>query len=517
LKRVEAYPLLIASGFLLVGALVMTHHELWRDEVQSWLLARDSSSVTDLLATQRYEGHPALWQLLLYPLTRVFDTPAAMQWLHLLIATTTVYLFMRFAPFSPLQRVLFSFGYFPFYEYSIVSRSYGLSLLLLIVFCCLYPQRDRRIIPIVFTLVLLCHAHALGLIVATVLFAGLWLDRFIPRSVSVAARCSPWSFYAGSALFLIGVIAAVIQIRPPGDSGIAMGWQMAPSYESLRDAGKALVGAYIPVPKLALHYWNHPLGIDGRFFPLNLLCFLAVPAYLLFVFIGLRRNLVAGLVLLGGTFGLLAFFYTKYPGYARHHGFLFACFIVAAWMYRSDDSPESGVVASTVRHPWWRRAFAVSLTLLLGVHAGAAVIASTLEFRYPFSAAGSVADYLRRNGHDESVLVGCEDNAASAILGFSVQKQMYYPQARRWGSFIIWNRARLQEMTDDEMIRDARALPRRTGQHRLLVLNRGLDSVILQKYGISELAVFPGAVVPDENFHLYDSEPTGQPESTGQP
>jgi hypothetical protein len=60
---------------------------------------------------------------------------------------------------------------------------------------------------------------------------------------------------------------------------------------------------------------------------------------------------------------------------------------------------------------------------------------------------------LHQHGYDESVLVGHEDNAASAILGSSAQRKIYYPQARRWGSFIIWNRARLQEMTDDEMIR----------------------------------------------------------------
>jgi hypothetical protein len=63
----DRLPLLIAAAFLVVGGFVMAHHELWRDEVQAWLLARDSSSAIDLLSRQRNEGHPALWQLLLMP------------------------------------------------------------------------------------------------------------------------------------------------------------------------------------------------------------------------------------------------------------------------------------------------------------------------------------------------------------------------------------------------------------------------------------------------------------------
>ena len=62
--------MLIAAAFLAVGAFVMAHHELWRDKVQTWLLARDSASASDLLTRQKYKSHPVLCQLLLMPLPR---------------------------------------------------------------------------------------------------------------------------------------------------------------------------------------------------------------------------------------------------------------------------------------------------------------------------------------------------------------------------------------------------------------------------------------------------------------
>lgn len=72
----------ISAALLVVGAFVIAHHELWRDEVQAWLLARDSASAIDLFSRQKYEGHPALWQLLLMPLTRALSRPSGQ---HLLL------------------------------------------------------------------------------------------------------------------------------------------------------------------------------------------------------------------------------------------------------------------------------------------------------------------------------------------------------------------------------------------------------------------------------------------------
>ena len=483
----------------------MAHHELWRDEVQAWLLARDSTSALDLLTRQKYEGHPALWQLLLLPLTRAFATPVAAQVLHLLIAATTVYLFVRFSPFTRLQRLLFSFGYFPFYEYAIISRNYGLCLLLLTVFCCLYPRRERHFIAMCVTLVLLGHTHALGLIVAAVLFAALILERLLPGPEKSRAAVPAAQFWIGLLLFVLGIVTAVRQIRPPADTGVAVGWQLGPSYNALRGAAKALVGAYLPVPEPSPQFWNRPFVAEFPSFLLNLPGYLAVTAYVIFVFAGLRRDRSAGLVFGAGTAALLAFYYTKYPGYARHHGFLFACLIVAAWMYHSNARVSAARL--TGRGPdRWARAFALSLSALLGVHVVAAATAAVLEYGRPFSSAQAVTRYLHQNGHDHSILVGYPDYAASAVLATSVQREIYYPQSGKWGSYIIWNQARLHEPTEQDMIDAARALPRQPGQKLLLILNRELDDAIARRNRVTPLGKFTGAVVPDENFALYQLE-----------
>lgn len=500
--RANRFALLTSAVFLAASGFVMLHHELWRDEVQSWLLARESTSVLDLFVRQKYEGHPALWQLLLMPLAHSFGTPKAMQILHLLIATTTVFLFVRWSPFTRLQKLLFSFGYFPFYEYAVISRSYGLCLLLLTAFCCLYPRRHRHIVSLAGILALLSHSHALGLIVASVLFGAVVLENLLVAKDRLP-RYAPVPFFCACALMGVGLATAVIQIKPPADTGIAVGWQFGYSREALHGAARALAGSYLPIPRIGPNFWNNPAVFEHPL--VRLPAYLAAASYAIFVVVALRRHWPACFVFTAGTAALLAFYYAKYPGYARHHGFLFACLIVAAWMERSaNPQPDEHIGQSAV--PSRLRAFNNSLTVLLLVHVAAAGTAAALECRHPFSAAPAVTDFLHRNGYDDHPLVGHGDFAAMSLLGSSARRQIYYPQSRRWGSYIIWNRDRLSELSDQQIIESAHELARREGRSALLVLDRALEESLIRRNRLTALGHFTDSVVADEKFHLYRTD-----------
>ena len=70
---------LLILTFVLLILLGVFHHELWRDETQSWLIARDSTSLLDLFRNTHYEGHPLLWHYCLYGLSRISRNPLTMQ------------------------------------------------------------------------------------------------------------------------------------------------------------------------------------------------------------------------------------------------------------------------------------------------------------------------------------------------------------------------------------------------------------------------------------------------------
>ncbi|MEW6733270.1 MAG: hypothetical protein AB1489_18220, partial [Acidobacteriota bacterium] len=96
-KNEAIFAAAVTITFLLLGLIGLNHHEMWGDELQAWLIARDSQSIPDLFHNLRYEGHPALWHIGLYLLSRFTHDPIAMQVFHLLLATTAIYIFTRFS------------------------------------------------------------------------------------------------------------------------------------------------------------------------------------------------------------------------------------------------------------------------------------------------------------------------------------------------------------------------------------------------------------------------------------
>lgn len=138
---------LIALAFVLYCAVVsgMTFlHGMWLDELQHWCLARDGGSLAELFHNTRNEGHPPLWHLLLFGITRFTADPAWMQVLHTAIGVCTAAVVLWRAPFVWWWRVLIVFGYFFLFEYTVVARNYGLALLFMLVAADVRHRIDRK-------------------------------------------------------------------------------------------------------------------------------------------------------------------------------------------------------------------------------------------------------------------------------------------------------------------------------------------------------------------------------------
>lgn len=120
---------LAALAFLKFG-----YHELWKDEWQAWMIARDLSW-GDMLDFLDYEGHPALWYIYL-KITHLLtagmglDETVVMQTAHLLTVAGAYYLLFFRLRFSAWLRLALGLGFFLFFEYGIVNRGYALTAML---------------------------------------------------------------------------------------------------------------------------------------------------------------------------------------------------------------------------------------------------------------------------------------------------------------------------------------------------------------------------------------------------
>src|SRR2546429_84734 len=83
--RLRNSALAVLFAALLVFNITRTlHHAMWRDEMQVFLLAADSPSLSELFRNLAYEPHPDLWPLLVWLGTRIYADPISMQSFHVL-------------------------------------------------------------------------------------------------------------------------------------------------------------------------------------------------------------------------------------------------------------------------------------------------------------------------------------------------------------------------------------------------------------------------------------------------
>ena len=180
LKKIKQinYDLLLFILFFVLCAMGILKHEMWRDELEAWLIAKDSISISELLRNIKYTGHPALWYLCLHLLSKITSDPIIMQLFHLVIAAGVIFVFLHYSTFNELQKTVFCFGYFPLYEYGVISRNYSLGVLFIFTFCALYCRKNKSYLFLAIALALMSHTNVYSLIIVLGLFLQLCL--FIP-------------------------------------------------------------------------------------------------------------------------------------------------------------------------------------------------------------------------------------------------------------------------------------------------------------------------------------------------
>jgi hypothetical protein len=471
----------------------MLHHEMWRDELHSWLVARDSATPWAVVHNHRYDGHPPLWYLVLWVLTRVTWSPIAMQVLHIAIASANVFIVARFSPFPRVMRALFALGYFITYEYAAISRCYGLALLLVLLVCMHHPRRFER--PVV-TGVLLA-ALALTTTVATAVAAAYACTLVVElvarwrRGDAVRARDA-----LPIALAAIGGALALAAGWPPPDSTVAhvgsappLPWTYAPT--------RVLAGV-LPVPRPDFFFWNSNAILALLPDRGAAIASIALAAWLAFALVRrassepLESRLGPAMLFVVGSVLLMVVFGAIYAGDVRHHGFVFVLFVMGAWLGWRERS----------------RWLAPTLAIVLLAHLPGTAIALALDAKYVFSSGKRAADVVRREGLAHAPIVAELDYPATAMLGqlgpgaFALSVR----NGRRF-SFVQWTGDRMWDPTDDQIVAFASATAASHGATSALLTTRPLPPRLIDGVNVVELAALVDSMIENENFFVYRVEP----------
>ena len=451
----------VLTVYIAVVAFALDRHAMWRDEMQAWLIARDAAGIGDLLGNLHYEGHPALWYLLLMPLARISTDPRMMQGLHLAIAAGMVAVVLWRAPFSRLERALFAFGYFPLFEYAVKSRSYGLGTLIVAIVCALWPQRRQRPIAIAVALALMANVHVVFTIISLGFIAAIAVERLLGDRAAPSRR-----EIAALAIVALGWVLAAKTAVPPPDEAF--------------DQAKWFFDVSLARASIVFNGLGAVLGTDYRgWCGLGGLAVLAVPLW------RWRANRPAAALLAVSLGGLVVFFYTKYTGYVWHHGAFFVVLVAAVWIARVAPGPRALLPAP------------IFIVVLL-VQAANGVQAVQEDLHRPYSEARAAARFIIAQGWDRGPIVAADDVTASTVAGYLGAERLYYSKGGRWGSFVKWDPARKVPVDDAAVLADTDRVGAKT-----LIEWREINPSLLAAHGFSEAARFVTPNPADEYYIIY--------------
>lgn len=188
-------------------------HEIWADEVQAFLIARDASFSEILTVIPHQEGQPVLWHLLLKLLIAIFGEELNITYVSIVVMSITVGIFL-FCCWVPLiYKILLPFGHYFLYQYNIISRNYCLAYLAMVLLAVLYEKRHRYIWRYALSLLLFAESAAFLAPVAAVLGLFWFSEAYRQTSGKPFQYIAPVCLLGGCGLLMLWQILPVNMVQ----------------------------------------------------------------------------------------------------------------------------------------------------------------------------------------------------------------------------------------------------------------------------------------------------------------
>jgi hypothetical protein len=367
-RRWRWWDTLVLLLYATVVAAGVRWHEPWADEAQAWLIARSLGFWQILSHGMRYEGSPALWHCFLHLLILLHVSYTGMRWAAGGVAVAGIAIFLRYAPFPLLLRLLLPFTFWLAYQDAVVARSYILFTPLGFAAAALLRNRSRRPLLLAFVLGLIANISAHGFLAAIglALVAILQWRRRRGGESAGASKAVPKAAWLAACFFGVAIFSAFPNpdVSFPAGKNVEHSWHKIEAQTEDRKpaagpaASRVRPGELAPIPYPREHHtpWQslenkagrtlatltYPLSTFGIFGLLIVaaLCWLAVRTPAMEMKGATLPGPVGGIALL--PYLLVVLVFTSMYLAPRHCGMLMMCFLIAAWLaWPATSQPSS--------------------------------------------------------------------------------------------------------------------------------------------------------------------------------
>ncbi len=148
-KKKTLISLAIAAAYGIITLILVTHHEIWSDEANVYLILKNLS-LSQAIRHISEEGHPLLFYALCLPFVRLGFSMAAVQGLCHASCCAAVFLLFRFSPFPFFLNIAAVLGAGLLYFFPVMCRSYSIIPLIMFSMAVLYPKTKEKKVSAVY-------------------------------------------------------------------------------------------------------------------------------------------------------------------------------------------------------------------------------------------------------------------------------------------------------------------------------------------------------------------------------
>lgn len=395
------------------------NRELWRDEIQAWLIARESPTYQLLLTNISYEGKPPGWFSFLYIATKFDRNLDTFVYSHLLIVLISLIL-IYCARLSLTPKLATLSGFYFAYGYTSMAREYVLLLVLLSAWLwniCREQPFGLQFNVLIFSL--LSTVNLFGCITAL----AFYISTFFSHFKSQASERRGWQIF----LIVSGAVWTILMVfisLPPENhifrqNPSFLGLEARPNFLFWKSIG---FFAQIIFPFNSVYEVGHTTLLPG-FVGIILVIYLIskVPT---------SQRLFISLAILG----LFLFHIFAYSPFWWHRGITVILITYSSLIIIKRDSIvfKRNLVSIAIG--------SFFLFQFLGSLYG---LGEEFRSKQPYSNAKYAAKQIVSLCEQKQVctLISDNDMYASAILGYLPGKSIFYLNRDEFGTFALWKSA----------------------------------------------------------------------------
>lgn len=346
--------------FLLLTLLIGSNHEPWVDEAQSWIIARDASASEIIWNIARYEGSFPLWHLTLKLFINFGLDYEHIYIVPIIISAFGLIIFLRKVEAPKFVKILLPFTYYIFYQYTIIARSYSYLLLAFSLLAITYKKRQDKPLKYVLALGFLSLISMHGMIISIILGITFLIEIIKEKNIK--------KYIKELAFFGIIIITECIILIPRSDL-----YMTVSATYTITEIINSIIHMLIGKGSILVKVYN-------------------VISIILFIILAANLIIVKSKDLLIATFSLLGFMFIIRFG-SHHSGILFL-FVIFGIICKYEEIKIKNKNIDKI------------LAIVLVLYLVSSIIPSINDFKYQYSGAKEMAEYIAENGYDKEEIFG---------------------------------------------------------------------------------------------------------------